>query len=57
MSQVAGAALDVYPSEPPPAELDDLVRHPNVICTPHLGASTSDAQVSLACLAVIRDCF
>eukprot|EP00953_Heterococcus_sp_UTEX-ZZ885_P041347 21101-Heterococcus_DN1.PRE.1 len=44
---VAGAALDVYPSEPPPAELNDLVRHPNVICTPHLGASTTDAQLAV----------
>ncbi len=41
--QVAGAALDVYETEPPPAQypLRDL---PQVIMTPHLGASTSEAQ-------------
>lgn len=41
--QVAGAALDVYETEPPPANfpLRDL---PQVIMTPHLGASTEEAQ-------------
>jgi D-3-phosphoglycerate dehydrogenase len=41
--QVAGAALDVYEAEPPPAKygLRDL---PQVIMTPHLGASTEEAQ-------------
>jgi D-3-phosphoglycerate dehydrogenase len=41
--QVAGAALDVYEVEPPPANfpLRDL---PQVIMTPHLGASTEEAQ-------------
>jgi D-3-phosphoglycerate dehydrogenase / 2-oxoglutarate reductase len=41
--QVAGAALDVYEVEPPPAKfpLRDL---PQVIMTPHLGASTEEAQ-------------
>jgi D-3-phosphoglycerate dehydrogenase len=41
--QVAGAALDVYEVEPPPASfpLRDL---PQVIMTPHLGASTEEAQ-------------
>jgi D-3-phosphoglycerate dehydrogenase / 2-oxoglutarate reductase len=41
--QVAGAALDVYETEPPPKEypLRDL---PQVIMTPHLGASTEEAQ-------------
>jgi len=43
----AGAALDVYPSEPPDfsAELFDL---PNVVTTPHLGASTEEAQTNVA---------
>ena len=44
--QVAGAALDVFEVEP--AETNVLFGHPNVICTPHLGASTSEAQVNVA---------
>lgn len=43
---VAGAALDVFEVEP--AEQNILFGHPNVICTPHLGASTSEAQVNVA---------
>jgi len=41
--QVGGAALDVYEKEPP---ADDLPFRPlpNVVLTPHLGASTSEAQ-------------
>lgn len=45
--QVAGAALDVYEQEPPPADYA-LVGLPNVVHTPHLAASTSDAQVTVA---------
>ncbi|HEX2908685.1 MAG TPA: hydroxyacid dehydrogenase [Phototrophicaceae bacterium] len=45
--QVAGAALDVYAEEPPPAD-HPLVGLPNVIDTPHLGASTEEAQVAVA---------
>jgi D-3-phosphoglycerate dehydrogenase len=45
--QVAGAALDVYGQEPPPAD-HPLVRAPNTVLTPHLGASTIEAQVSVA---------
>jgi D-3-phosphoglycerate dehydrogenase len=45
--QVGGAALDVFLAEPPPAD-DPLVRHPRVICTPHLGASTEQAQLNVA---------
>jgi D-3-phosphoglycerate dehydrogenase len=40
---VAGAALDVYETEPLPKE-SALRTHPNVIMTPHLGASTEEAQ-------------
>lgn len=40
--QVAGAALDVYTSEPPGAS--ELVLHPKVIATPHVGAQTTEAQ-------------
>jgi D-3-phosphoglycerate dehydrogenase/(S)-sulfolactate dehydrogenase len=45
--QVAHAALDVFVKEPPEAD-DPLVRHPRVICTPHLGASTEEAQEKVA---------
>ena len=40
--QVAGAALDVFASEPP--GLTGLVSHPNVIATPHIAAQTLEAQ-------------
>jgi len=40
--QVAGAALDVFASEPPGTM--DLVKHPKVIATPHVGAQTAEAQ-------------
>ncbi|MCB9895967.1 MAG: hypothetical protein H6839_16155 [Planctomycetes bacterium] len=38
-----GAALDVYEKEPAGPD-NPLVMHPKVVCTPHLGASTIDAQ-------------
>jgi len=41
--QVGGAALDVYETEPPPADFP-LRALPQVIMTPHLGASTEEAQ-------------
>ncbi len=41
--QVAGAALDVYEVEPPPKDFA-LRQLPQVIMTPHLGASTEEAQ-------------
>ncbi len=44
---VAGAALDVFVKEPPPAD-HPLVAHERVISTPHLGASTEQAQVNVA---------
>lgn len=40
--KVAGAALDVFVAEPP--GLTDLVSHPKVVCTPHIGAQTVEAQ-------------
>jgi D-3-phosphoglycerate dehydrogenase / 2-oxoglutarate reductase len=44
--QVAGAALDVFESEPLPAD-SPLRTAPNVVLTPHLGASTAEAQESV----------
>ena len=43
---VAGAALDVFAKEP--AKDSPLFGTPNFICTPHLGASTTEAQVNVA---------
>lgn len=45
--KVAGAALDVYENEPPDSS-DELINHPKVITTPHLGASTEEAQHRVA---------
>ncbi|PPD26501.1 MAG: phosphoglycerate dehydrogenase [Hyphomicrobium sp.] len=44
--QVAGAAIDVFEIEP--AKENPLFHAPNVICTPHLGASTGEAQENVA---------
>jgi D-3-phosphoglycerate dehydrogenase len=44
--QVAGAALDVYAEEP--AKQHPLFGMENVVCTPHLGASTTEAQENVA---------
>jgi len=44
--KVAGAALDVFEEEP--TKNMDLISLDNVICTPHLGASTDEAQTSVA---------
>lgn len=43
---VAGAALDVFAVEP--AKENPLFGMANVVCTPHLGASTSEAQENVA---------
>ena len=44
--QVAGAALDVFAEEP--AKQNPLFGMENVVCTPHLGASTTEAQENVA---------
>src|SRR5262245_30139603 len=44
--QVAGAAFDVFIEEP--ATANPLFGHPNVVCTPHLGAATTEAQENVA---------
>jgi D-3-phosphoglycerate dehydrogenase / 2-oxoglutarate reductase len=43
---VAGAAFDVFTEEP--ATQNVLFGHPNVVCTPHLGAATTEAQENVA---------
>ena len=45
--KIAGAAIDVFVEEPPPKD-NPLLKHERVICTPHLGASTEEAQVNVA---------
>jgi len=45
--KVAAAAIDVWEQEPPPAD-HPLLRHPHVVTTPHLGASTAEAQRAVA---------
>lgn len=47
-NQIAGAALDVYANEPTTLENCPLLGLDNFICTPHLGASTSEAQENVA---------
>jgi len=44
---VAGAALDVFETEPPDPD-HPLLKRDEIICTPHLGASTSEAQEKVA---------
>jgi D-3-phosphoglycerate dehydrogenase len=44
--KVAGAAIDVFAEEPATANV--LFGAPNVICTPHLGAATNEAQENVA---------
>lgn len=44
---LAGAALDVFATEPPPTEHWAL-HEPRVVVTPHLGASTEEAQINVA---------
>jgi len=45
--KIAGCALDVYDQEPLPAD-SPLLKFDNCILTPHLGASTTEAQINVA---------
>ena len=40
--KISGAALDVYENEPNPKK--ELLSHPKILCTPHIGAATNEAQ-------------
>lgn len=44
--KVAAAGLDVFATEPP--GLTALVSHPHVVCSPHIGAQTAEAQIRAA---------
>jgi len=47
--QCGGAGLDVFVEEPPKSEYyKELLNHPKMVCTPHLGASTAEAQIRVA---------
>ncbi|MBU1125269.1 MAG: phosphoglycerate dehydrogenase [Candidatus Omnitrophica bacterium] len=54
--KVIGAAIDVFEQEPVAAD-NELLKLPNVIVTPHLGASTEEAQVNVAIevAEIVRD--
>ena len=43
--KLAGAALDVFSQEPPTDYR--IAQHPKIVCTPHLGASTVEAQAAV----------
>lgn len=47
---IAGAGIDVFTSEPPAADstASQLAKHPKVVATPHLGASTVEAQENVS---------
>jgi D-3-phosphoglycerate dehydrogenase len=57
--QIGGAGLDVFSSEPPKpdTEVIHLIQHPKVVATPHLGASTVEAQENVSidvCTSVLH---
>ena len=47
---IAGAGIDVFTSEPPRSDssANRLIAHPKVVATPHLGASTKEAQENVS---------
>lgn len=48
--QIAGAGLDTHETEPPGQS--DLVTHPKVVASPHIGATTAEAQERIASLVI-----
>jgi len=54
--KVSGAAIDVFEKEPVPVD-SELLKLDNVVTTPHLGASTEEAQVNVAIevAEIVRD--
>ncbi|MFW9987889.1 MAG: phosphoglycerate dehydrogenase [Candidatus Odinarchaeota archaeon] len=54
-NHIKGVALDVFPVEPPSSDTG-LYNHPNVILTPHLGASTNEAQEKVAVMIAEQIC-
>lgn len=47
-NKVAGVAFDILPPSPPSESWTQLVKHENVLVTPHIGALTTDAQQKVA---------
>ena len=45
---VAGAAIDVFPEEPLTTDINPFIGMDNVVITPHLGASTKEAQIGVS---------
>jgi len=45
--KISSVGLDVFENEPPDFSIG-LIQHPSVVCTPHLGASTEEAQQKVA---------
>ncbi|PSQ98624.1 MAG: phosphoglycerate dehydrogenase [Bacteroidetes bacterium QS_9_68_14] len=45
---LGGAAVDVYPEEPPSGAAREVIEHPKVVATPHIAASTGEAQEKVA---------
>jgi len=46
--KVARAGIDVFENEPPTEAQKELINHPNVSVTPHIGASTVEAQIRVS---------
>jgi D-3-phosphoglycerate dehydrogenase len=54
-NQISGACLDVFVGEPKPNAA--LLSHPKIISTPHIGASTAEAQerIGLEIASIVQD--